>query len=212
MSQRSEEIALVRILRYTPRMVVFSIVSLLILALSTGCGVEESAEHEEISGRKEACTKEWEKEWVVLEDEVLKLVNEARAAGGICVGEGTSEEFASVPPLQQDSALRCAARYHSKDMAERGFFDHVNPSGESAADRVNATGYPWVRLGENIALGHSTPRAVVNAWLSSFGHCRNLLEPQFTDLGVGFYDSGNTHNGTTSRGLYWTQKFGTTGD
>lgn len=145
------------------------------------------------SGEYCASVVDWDAPMVEFEEEVLLEVNEARAAGANCGGQ----DFAATHPLTMNGALRCAARVHSRDMAERGYFDHDNPDGESPFDRMERAGYQFRAAGENIAQGYPTPEAVVDGWLESPGHCRNIMSPDFTEIGVGFW----------SMGSYWTQTF-----
>lgn len=143
----------------------------------------------------------WISGWISFEDEVLALVNAARAKGGDCGSQGA---FAPTDPLTTEPRLRCAARKHSQDMAERNYFDHVNPEGESPYDRMAKAGYTsYQAAGENIAAGSMTPAEVVQGWLDSDGHCANMLSPNFTQLGVGFYEGAGDYT------YYWTQDFAT---
>jgi uncharacterized protein YkwD len=128
-----------------------------------------------------------------MEEEVLALVNQHRAAGANC-GSGN---LPSAPALTMDPALRCAARVHSKDMADRGFFSHTNPDGESPWDRMEKAGYNWSWAGENIASGQGSPESVMSSWMNSSGHCENIMNPNFDHIGVGYYS-----------GPLWTQTFG----
>jgi uncharacterized protein YkwD len=137
---------------------------------------------------------DWSPEWASYEDEVVRLVNERRNEGGVCGGQS----FGRSAGLSKDSALRCAARNHSMDMATRGFFDHQNPDGENPEDRIVRAGFDWTAVGENIARGQPTPDEVMADWMSSPGHCVNILSPAFDFIGVGYYGTGN----------YWTQTFG----
>jgi uncharacterized protein YkwD len=104
--------------------------------------------------------------------------------------------------LRTDDRLVAAARGHSVDMATRDYFDHESPEGEGPGERAAAEGYPdW--SGENIAMGYSTPEAVVEGWMDSPGHRRNILDCTSVAIGVGAADSGDA-----GRGIYWTQMFG----
>jgi uncharacterized protein YkwD len=141
----------------------------------------------------------WDAAWVAFEDEVLALTNDERAKGADCGSEGA---FAAAADLTADSRLRCAGRQHSRDMAVRDFFDHTNPDGLDPFDRVDRTGYNWQAAGENIAAGQSTPSDVVAGWMASDGHCANVMRPEFTHLGVGYF----LQDGDTYR-HYWTQVF-----
>ncbi|SKB04306.1 CAP domain-containing protein [Aeromicrobium choanae] len=130
--------------------------------------------------------------------EILSLVNEARSTARSC----GSEPFAARGPVRLESRLSSAAQRHALDMATHDFFSHTGSNGSDLSDRVDAQGYDWSRLGENIAAGQQSPKQVVGAWLASPGHCRNIMGP-FTELGVG-YATGDTRYGT-----YWVQDFGT---
>ncbi|MEQ4203816.1 CAP domain-containing protein [Actinopolymorpha sp. B17G11] len=121
------------------------------------------------------------------ENEVVRLTNVERAEEGC-------------GPLRADDRLRTAARGHSKDMAERGYFDHTSPEGTTPWDRMRAAGYD-APGGENIAMGYPTPESVVDAWMDSRGHRENILNCRFEAIGVGVY-FGN------ERGPWATQNFG----
>ena len=134
------------------------------------------------------------------EEDVVRLVNEARAAGADCDSQGV---FAPTGPLTMNASLRCAARKHSQDMNNRNFFDHVNPDGEDPFDRIAQAGYgSYNQAGENIAGGSDSPEATVAGWLESDGHCGNLMSPGYTEIGVGAYEGLGDYT------FYWTQTFG----
>lgn len=136
--------------------------------------------------------------WRQLEEDILVLVNQYRASGADCGSEGS---FGSAPPLTMDPALRCAARKHSKDMNDRMFFDHTNPSGESPWDRMGHAGYSYSAAGENIAGGSPDAAGTMDQWMNSDGHCSNIMSPNFEEIGVGYYPGGQW-------GHLWTQAFG----
>lgn len=143
---------------------------------------------------------DWDVSWSTLEQEVLVLVNEARAVGGNCGSQGS---FGPSAPLTMDGALRCAGRNHSMNMANGNFFDHTAPNGETPWDRIAASGYGgYSTAAENIAAGYPSPEAVVQGWLDSDGHCKNMLNPALEEIGVGYFGGG-------SYGSYWTQAFAT---
>jgi uncharacterized protein YkwD len=125
------------------------------------------------------------------ESQVVALTNTQRRAQGC-------------PPLAVNSTLTSLARAHSRDMAARGFFDHVNPDGRSPSDRMIAAGYRYRMAAENIAAGQRTPREVVTAWMNSPGHRANILNCSLRQIGVGYATGG-------PYGSYWTQDFGTPG-
>ena len=107
------------------------------------------------------------------------------------------------PLLKVESHLELAAQKHAEDMANRNFFDHVNPDGLAPTDRIRNSGYPmtgsWA-TGENIAKGQPTAQDVMNSWMNSPGHKANILSSNFKELGVGHYVKNGTH--------YWVQNFG----
>jgi uncharacterized protein YkwD len=137
---------------------------------------------------------EWNEEWAAYEAEVVQLVNSYRAAGATC---GT-DTFGPAGPVVAEAQLRCAARLHSQDMFVRDFFNHTNPDNMSPWDRVDLTDYSGNASGENIAAGYPDPAAVMEGWMASPGHCGNIMNPDTTELGVGYYGDGNL----------WTQVMG----
>ncbi len=142
-----------------------------------------------------AAVSTWSQGSADFEDEVFRLVNIVRAAGADC---GSAGSFESAAPLTENAALRCAARNHSLDMATRNFFSHTNPDGEGSRERLDQAGYGGFTWGENIAFGQTSPSQVVDGWMRSSGHCANIMNPNFTEIGIG-HDASNQ----------WTQVFGT---
>lgn len=115
---------------------------------------------------------------------VVKLTNVARANKGC-------------GPLTANAQLTTAAQRHAKDMAAKGYFSHTSADGTSWDARIRSAGFKKPG-GENIAQGFKTPARVLQAWLESPGHRRNILDCAFTSIGVGF----------TTDGGYWVQDFG----
>ncbi len=126
----------------------------------------------------------WDPEWVEWEARVVKLMNQARAAGAVC---GTNT-MPSVGPLEVDPALRCAARVHSMDMAERGYFDHFSPEGEGPTERFQKAGWSGRGWGENIAAGGGSADTQFDMWMNSPGHCANIMKEGFSQVGLGYYN------------------------
>ncbi len=129
---------------------------------------------------------------------VVDLVNDARSKARRC----GSERFAAAPPLGVSRKLDEAAAGHARSMARKNFFDHRGRDGSQPRDRVLRTGYEFRLTGENIALGPESAEEVVAGWLASPGHCANIMEPRFREIGVGL---------ATGRGrgkIYWVQNFG----
>ena len=141
----------------------------------------------------------WNSSWTTLENQVLTLVNQKRAAGATCGGVAKPP----VAALTSNSKLRCAARFHSKDMATKNFFSHTGSNGSTFVDRINNAGYTWTAAGENIAAGQTTASAVVTGWMSSTGHCNNIMSANYKNIGVGY-----SYSSTATYKHYWTQDFG----
>ena len=118
------------------------------------------------------------------EAEVVRLVNAIRRQNGL--GE-----------LSLNWELSRVARYKSQDMVDKHYFSHTSPTYGSPFQMMKAFGITYRAAGENIAYGYSTPQAVVNAWMNSDGHRKNILNAAFTQIGVGY----------VAQGHYWTQMF-----
>lgn len=126
----------------------------------------------------------------------LELINAVRARGTRC----GARTFAPVPPLRLSGTLAAVASGHAVDMARHGYFEHEDLAGHSPADRVRAIGYRETLVGENIAYGPASLEEAVRGWLDSPGHCENIMDPRFQEMGIG------QATGTASRrGLYWVQ-------
>lgn len=108
--------------------------------------------------------------------------------------------------LTADAQLDRAAQGHAEDMLRRAYFAHGSPSGETARERIRATGYTYRTIGENIAFGQTSVEEVVETWMDSPGHRKNILNKDFAELGVGLAlgrDSSGRHR------TLWVQNFGT---
>jgi uncharacterized protein YkwD len=132
----------------------------------------------------------------VLSKRALELVNEVRARGTRC-GE---RAFAPAPPMALSGTLGSVAFGHAADMATHGYFEHQDRAGQSPADRVRAVGYREKLVGENIAYGPETVEEVVKGWLDSPGHCENIMDPRFAEMGLAFAAGRGAKHG-----LYWVQ-------
>ena len=133
--------------------------------------------------------------------EALRLVNAARAGGASC---GSRGPFAAATPLVWNAALTQAALVHSDDMVASNFFDHTGSDGSVAGLRVTAAGYDWRTWGENIAAGQPTVPGVMAGWMSSSGHCANIMAPAFREIGMACV-SGGASNAYRN---YWTMVLG----
>ena len=133
-----------------------------------------------------------------IEYEILAQVNEARSRPRRC---GT-QQYAAAPPLRYSGTLADASQAHAMDMARRGYFDHDTPEGVKPAERLAGTGYRWTLTGENIARGDMSADEAMAGWLRSPGHCANIMEPRFSEMGFGIAADGDRKGA-----LYWVQTF-----
>lgn len=123
---------------------------------------------------------------------LLQLVNDLRAAGCQC-----GDEFK--PPVNAVSwniLLAQAALRHSQDMDQNDHFNHTGTDGSDPGQRITATGYNWRTYGENIAWRFFDAQSVFEGWKSSPGHCKNMMNGNFTEMGAARVNE------------YYTQDFG----
>ncbi|XEG75253.1 CAP domain-containing protein [Pseudomonas sp. abacavir_1] len=130
---------------------------------------------------------------------LLAQVNAARSRARLC----GDRRFAAARPLSWSPALGAAAQAHSRAMARGNYFAHCDPDGDTPADRARAAGYRGRQIGENIAAGQGSTSQAMASWLASPGHCANLMNPLFTQVG-GAYAS----EARSDQGVYWTLLFG----
>lgn len=118
------------------------------------------------------------------EQEVIRLVNEIRRENGL-------------KELAYDWELGRVARFKSQDMKDNKYFAHNSPVYGTPFQMIKNFGISYRSAGENIAKGYATPQAVVTGWMNSSGHRANILNVNFTHIGVGYVSGGS----------YWTQMF-----
>ena len=147
----------------------------------TGCGGAEVAASDE-----------------AYEARVVELVNQERADNG------------GLPPLKRVDALTLPARYHAADMGGDNYFKHETYDRATdalryvcgASDRMGRWYIDWRAVAENIGAGYVSPEAVVASWMSGSGHRRNILDANYTEIGVGYYRGGGDY------GVYWVVDLG----
>lgn len=127
----------------------------------------------------------------------LDKINQARARGCNCGGT----YMPPAPPLVWNEQLEVSAVRHADDMSANSYFSHTSRDGRTMQDRIRMAGYTYngfksYEVGENIAEGPQTITDVMDGWLKSPGHCKNLMNPGFKEIGIGY------NNG------YWVQDFG----
>jgi uncharacterized protein YkwD len=146
----------------------------------------------------------------------LSLINDARSEGREC---GEYGYMPAVEPVTWNDKLYSASYEHSKDMALSNTFSHTGSGtktditaikenisgGSSVGDRITHNGYNWHRYGENITAGTVMDEAIeaMEAWLNSPGHCKNIMNKKFKEVGMAVYYNENSHYK-----YYWTQDFG----
>ncbi|MFJ8237455.1 SafA/ExsA family spore coat assembly protein [Ureibacillus sp. NPDC094379] len=125
-----------------------------------------------------------EQEGQAIEQEVIRLVNVERANAGL-------------PALKSDWELARVAEHKSQDMADKNYFSHTSPTYGSPFNMMKNYGINYRSAGENIAQGQRSAAQVVDAWMNSEGHRANILNKNYTHIGVGYVADGH----------YWTQMF-----
>jgi uncharacterized protein YkwD len=120
-------------------------------------------------------------------NEVIDLVNAERAKENIS-------------PLAADSILMKAALYKCKDIGSTGKFSHKSSTYGEAYVLMDLFNIDYAAWGENIAVGQRTPQDVVNAWMNSPGHKKNIMKPEYEYIGVGYLEDKNF-------GVIWAQEF-----
>jgi len=123
---------------------------------------------------------------------MLEEVNRLRVSGCLC-----GDEY--MPPVKElawNDKLEIAAQKHVTDMFENDNFNHVGSDGSVLSERIEAAGYSWSMLGENISYGHTDAAGAVHGWMESDGHCRNMMNPVFNEIGA------------AGKGNYWVMDLG----
>ncbi|MGM0874128.1 MAG: CAP domain-containing protein [Bacillota bacterium] len=116
--------------------------------------------------------------------QVIDLTNAERRKNGL-------------PDLKGDTQLSGVAQKKSEDMRQNNYFSHTSPTYGSPFDMMRDFGVTYKTAGENIAQGQQSPQQVVQAWMNSEGHRKNILSKDFTHIGVGYDQNGH----------HWTQMF-----
>ncbi|MFB5265413.1 CAP domain-containing protein [Paenibacillus enshidis] len=114
--------------------------------------------------------------------QVIALVNQERSKAGL-------------KPLTSHTNLSNMALEKAKDMSKNNYFDHNSPTYGSPFDMMKKFGISYSYAGENIAMGQQTPEEVMKDWMNSEGHRKNIMSPNFTLIGIGYYNG------------YWVQEF-----
>ena len=146
--------------------------------------VQQPVQQKSVQTEKPAATTPASSSVSAFEQQVVQLTNQERAKNGL-------------PALKLDVELSKVAREKSRDMQAKNYFSHTSPTYGSPFDMMKAYGISYKAAGENIAMGQRSPEEVVQAWMNSQGHRENIMNPNFTHIGIGHITQGN----------YWTQMF-----
>ena len=124
-----------------------------------------------------------------LVETVIKAVNAEREKVGL-------------PPVVYSDTLCGIADTYASRLISADFFAHVDPyTGTTVAKRAAKNGYAYYKVGENLAAGQKTVASAMTDWMASASHRANILDPDFTELGIAIRDGGRY-------GRYWVQEFG----
>ena len=107
---------------------------------------------------------------------------------------------AGLRPLKPSRILGEVARAHSREMSAGNFFSHNNPAGWGPKERLERAGFAWKAFGENIGCGLDSPEKILQTWMNSAGHRETILDPVYTEVGIGLVRGGECRT-------YWTALF-----
>jgi uncharacterized protein YkwD len=124
-----------------------------------------------------------EGEWFATQTAALHDLRRAQAE--MLARVNAERKTVGAPALTANSRLDLAAQRHAEDMLARHYFAHESPEGKTVRERARAAGYDWRAIGENIAEGQLSVDEVMETWMHSPGHRRNILDRDFRELGVG---------------------------
>ncbi|MCK1993299.1 LysM peptidoglycan-binding domain-containing protein [Peribacillus muralis] len=122
-----------------------------------------------------------------VEQQILRLVNEERSKAGL-------------PNVEMDTSLSHTATLKSEDMRDHDYFNHTSPTYGSPFEMMKSFGITYKYAGENIAAGQPSSASVMKSWMNSPGHKANILNKNYTHIGIGYATGGKYSH-------YWTQHF-----
>lgn len=121
----------------------------------------------------------------------LSKVNIVRSKAKKC----GDKYFPAAPALTLNHTLSKAAQKHSQDMSKYQFLEHTSSNGDTLVERMQDVNYMWSAVGENIAHNQNSIEQVIEDWLSSPGHCSNIMSADYTQTGIAIVNK------------YWTQVY-----
>lgn len=128
---------------------------------------------------------------------ILEHINEARAQGRMC----GNQYYEAAKRVVWNKKLAEASLQHSLDMAENGFLSHTGSNGDQLYERLLRVQYEWIASAENIGHGYRDSEEAVTSWLIGKMHCKNIMNPEFKEIGAAYAKSANHRT-------YWTLVFG----
>jgi len=123
--------------------------------------------------------------------EMLEIVNQVRSEGCKC----GRRYMPPVPPVQWNTKLEKAATSHVKDMNTNKFLGHKGSDRSKISERIDAAGYDWMAVGENVSWGPRSVKEAVLGWKDSAGHCMTLMSSSYNEMGA------------AKDGKFWVQNF-----
>ena len=175
------------------------ILSLCSLILLSACGtydfVKEKLNEEDEPPIKEFATPEKCDDNLSRTERMTDYLNRVRARAQEC----GDKAYAAAGKLTLNQKLFAAAKFHADDMATHNFFSHLGSNDSNVSMRVDNQNYQWSAVAENIAGGIDTPEQTIEDWMASPEHCRNIMNPIYTEFGLAC--EVNPHS---DFGIYWT--------
>lgn len=139
--------------------------------------------------------KDWQAEGQMLLDDINRARSQPRQCGGTA--------FAAAAPLRWNATLADVAEAHGRAMANGNFFSSLGADGRTPGDKAELAGYSGTLVAQNIAAALDRPSKVVDGWLVSPGHCTNVMNPRFDELGAAY-----AVDPQSDAGIYWVGVFG----
>ena len=168
-----------------------SIAFLLFFTMLQGCESRTQVAYQTRSTENSITATKQSRSTSALQQQFLFKLNKLRAQGRSC----GDEYYPGVEPLTINDRLTKAAYLHSLDMSKHQFIDHISSNGDTLVERLDKVNYSWRAIGENVAHNQRTINQVLDDWLSSPGHCSNMMSADFH------------HTGVAHVNWYWTQVY-----
>jgi uncharacterized protein YkwD len=146
----------------------FSTLITIILALTLIPGCEEEDDNSDIPS---------------VHDDFIVLINTVRSNSHTC-GDST---YAPAHTVRENEKLNDAAKLHARDMGENNYLDVESPQGISIEDRIISQNYKYILFKALLAQGNTSPENVIQAWRNEPEYCRAIMNPNFTEIGAGYY-------------------------